>query len=282
MRLADHRCEVASETVTRATPQVEEELDVPCRAKKRGERRRNKPPRGPPLNKRAQPLEDLQMDKAVPDDTALSHPLAASLKLRLDQGDQIPLLMSNRTKRWQDQAKRNERDIDRDQINPLTDILQGEVAGIEAFVHHHTTVVPEPPVELPLAYVHAVDALGTVLKETIGEAAGGTANVQTEPPRGINTKGGEGPFQFLPAAADVGQGRHHLDDGLGIHPMPGPIHGVSVDANPPGHDHTLGTRTAADQTPLRHKPIETFFCCTHLCWACHHLSCLLERDDPFP
>jgi len=41
--------------------------------------------------------------------------------------------------------------------------------------------------------------------------------------------------------------------------MTGPIHGMSIDANPAGHDHALGTRAAADQAPLRYKLIETIF-----------------------
>ena len=112
------------------TAQMEEEFDVSRGANKRGEHRRNNRPGSYLVDKRPQILQDLQMHRLIPDNATLAHFFASCFKLRFNQSQQICTLPNKRTKRWENQSKRNKRHVNRDQIDRFTDVFASEVTCV--------------------------------------------------------------------------------------------------------------------------------------------------------
>ena len=88
------------------------------------------------------------------------------------------------------------------------------MADVNAVHCNNARIVAQLPRELTIANVNRVNARCATLQETIGETAGGRAQVGANLATGIEVKGIERAFQFQPAAAYVFERR--ADRNLGI------------------------------------------------------------------
>ena len=80
--------------------------------------------------------------------------------------------------RGQDQGCGDEADIAHRKIHGFADLIEGQMARVDAFVHHHARIVAQFPVELSVPDVDGMHADRSVLQQAIGEAAGGRADIQ--------------------------------------------------------------------------------------------------------
>ena len=117
----------------------------------------------------------------------------------------------------------------------------------------------EFPVDLSGAGIDSVDAEGAVLEETIGEAAGGSADVETDFAGGIDMEVGESGFEFEAAAADVFEGFGDFDargfgDGVA-----GFMGFLAVHGDFAGEDEGLGFFAGIDELAVEHGDVEALF-----------------------
>jgi hypothetical protein len=118
------------------------------------------------------------------------------------------------------------------------------MARIGFFHDDHPAILPEFPGKLAPADVHGKNLCGAVLQQTIGEPAGGCAQVERVHSGDIQMKMIQGMFQFVAAAADVfiagikGKLVIRLDGIAGF------ADGLGVDADLSGEDGAFGALAA--------------------------------------
>jgi hypothetical protein len=118
------------------------------------------------------------------------------------------------------------------------------MAGVGLFHDDNAGVVPELPGELPPANVHGKNLGCTVLQQTIGESAGGRAQVERRESGNIQLKMAQGVFQLVAAAADVFLVRVQGKPVIGLDGVAGFVGGLGVDADLSGNNGAFGTFAA--------------------------------------
>ena len=78
------------------------------------------------------------------------------LELRLDHREQIEPGRGGAHHRGQHLGQRDERDVGHDQVGRVRQLARIERAGVAALDDRHTSVVPQPPVELAVGHVEAI------------------------------------------------------------------------------------------------------------------------------
>ena len=68
----------------------------------------------------------------------------------------------------------------RDEIDRLSDLLECQLARVDAFVQHHARIGAQLPVELPGPDIHRVHAGRARLQQRVREAAGGGADIEAD------------------------------------------------------------------------------------------------------
>lgn len=139
----------------------------------------------------------------VAHDSSFSHLAAPGLELRLDENHHLPVVLEQRRQRRENQRNRDEADVANGQIHFLADFLEAQVTGVDAFAEDDARVGAQLPVDLARADVDGMDASGAVLKETIGEAASGCADVETDLAGDVDGEVFQRSFEFQAAAANV-------------------------------------------------------------------------------
>ena len=105
------------------------------------------------------------------------------------------------------QRGRDEAGIANRQVELLRDLFRGEIARVDALADHHARIVAQFPIELAVADVDGPHARGAALQQTIGEAAGGASDVQTNLAADIDTEMIQRGSQLDTAAADIRKAR---------------------------------------------------------------------------
>jgi len=184
------------------------------------------------------------------------------LELRLDQRDDLAARDQPARHRRQDEAQRDERHIDRRQPNRLGEFAQG--SGVLAFHEHHPRIVPQPPVQLPVADIDRINPVGAVLQQAVGESAGRGPDVGAHPSGRLQPELLEGRLQLLTTPGDEAGGGDHFDCRVRGHPGRGLQHELSLQPHLAGHDHPLGEGAALDQAARDEQLIEPFLRFRHL------------------
>ena len=130
-------------------------------------------------------------------------------------------------------------------------LVKGDIADVRPLHVHHPFIGAQAPCQLAVAHVHSVDLDRTILQHTIGEAAGGSADVHADLAFGRQREALHGFFQLEPAPADIADiVAAHFHLGILFDHFAGLVHLLLVDKDDTGHDHGLGTFTALDEAVL--------------------------------
>ena len=73
------------------------------------------------------------MNSRIPHDTVLPHLISASLELRLNKADDFSVLCQDLCCHWGDQAQRNERYIDADEVDGFLDLCRIQIPYVAFF-----------------------------------------------------------------------------------------------------------------------------------------------------
>src|SRR5437868_3231589 len=142
----------------------------------------------------------------VADDAALADEAAADLELRLDESD------DRFAGRWleqvadagQDEAERDERDVDHGEVARLGDERRVHGAGVLALEDDDARILADRPRELAVADIDGVDPRGAAAEQDVREAAGRGADVERDGAGGIDREVVQALDQLEGAARDVG------------------------------------------------------------------------------
>ena len=153
-------------------------------------------------DKAADFFDGLDVELGVADDAAFGDVFAAEFELRFDQADHAAVLIQYREHRRKDIGERNEGQIHHREMHFFADVLRRHEAGVELFFDDHAWVVAQFPDQLVGADIHGMDAGGAALQQAVGEATGGSADIDADPAVGVDGEGIESAFEFESAAAD--------------------------------------------------------------------------------
>src|SRR5690349_15915038 len=143
------------------------------------------------------------MLSGVGDDTAPADLAFSNFKLWLYQHHAIGRIVQTGIQRWKYQCERDERDIDRGNLESKRELIGTQFAGVQAFERNHTRVLAQTPDKLVVTHVDGPNLLRSVLQEAIGEPASGRANVDTSLVLRIDFEIAQGGFQLQTSAACV-------------------------------------------------------------------------------
>ena len=129
--------------------------------------------------------------------------VAARFELRFHQRDDVGARSQQRRDNRQDLAQRDERHVDRHDVDRSREVGERQMARVEVLDDDDARVVAQPPVELPVADVERDDARRAALQQHVGEAAGRGADVERLAPRTAMLKCVERVRELEAAAADV-------------------------------------------------------------------------------
>jgi len=149
------------------------------------------------------------MHLRIAHDSAFAHLALRGLKLRLHQNDHSARRREQRRDRRNKHGGGDETGVADGQIERLGTVSRLKVPRVDAFADGDARVVPDLPIELAMADVKSPDVGRAALKQAVGEASRGSADVEARPARGMNLKVIESGRQLEAAAADV---RHPLAD----------------------------------------------------------------------
>ena len=140
----------------------------------------------------------------------------------------------------QDQLQGDEAHVHGGEVQLVRHLLVGEIPGVGPLQAHHPGVAAELPGQLAVAHVHGVDLLRAVLQHTVGEAAGGGADVGADGAVQVDGEGGHGLLQLQPAPAHISQGMaSHFYINCIFKRTSGLIFLLSVHIYDAGHDNRL-------------------------------------------
>ena len=164
-------------------------------------------------------VDDAAMDVGVGDQSLLADLRPSRFELRFDEHDGVTVWPEERRHPWEDPRERDERDIDRDEID-LTEISwehhRLETPCVDPFERHDTSILPELPRQLTATDVESRDAARTALQECIGKASGRRADVERRPPVDDDAERVKGMRQLDPATTHVRVvGRNQGHAGIG-------------------------------------------------------------------
>ena len=82
--------------------------------------------------------------------------------------------------------------------------VAGQMAGIQTLAQNNARILAQLPGELAAADIDRIDLGGAAGEQDIGEAAGGGADIEADPARGIDPEMIERMGELQPAARDPG------------------------------------------------------------------------------
>src|ERR1700733_1169424 len=128
----------------------------------------------------------------VANDSAFAHQFPARFKLRFYEDDNVAVnRLSRVTSRpggrrrranhgWQDQRRGDKRNVHGNEIDGLAEVGWLEIAGISFFEEAQSEIIAQLEIYLTIARVDCDHPGCTVLEHAIAEAAGGSADVETD------------------------------------------------------------------------------------------------------
>ncbi len=157
----------------------------------------------------------------------------------------------------QDELERDERHIDRNEVNRFVEVGRAEVARVHFLAIDHARVIAQRLVELPVADIDRIHLRRTVSQHDVGEAsgrrtdvhAGLVAHVDFEP---LESMGELHPASSYPGMLQGFDPEHVvLADGRA-----GFVDVLFIDEDPPRHDQRLCLRARVDETALDQSDVE--------------------------
>ena len=157
------------------------------------------------LSSRARGLvDDALMNNRIANDTFLADLEAASLELRLHQGDNVAAAAEHRRYAREHVTQRDERHVDGDDVDRTVELGRLQVACVRALDDHDPWIASQPPIELAVTDIEGDDANRAPFEEHIGETAGRRADVESLATVDRDAKRIECMCQLDPPAADIG------------------------------------------------------------------------------
>lgn len=111
---------------------------------------------------------------------SLANQVLREFELWFDQGE-YRHIRKKEVDQWRQQGgDGDKRNIHNRKIKmAVMDILCGNVLCVESLQYHNSRILPYFPGELPVGNINGIDYSGTMLKKAIGEAAGGSPDIDT-------------------------------------------------------------------------------------------------------
>jgi hypothetical protein len=109
---------------------------------------------------------------------------------------------------------------------------------------------------LPPANIHGKNLRRAVLQQTIGESAGGRAQVERHQSGDIQLKMEQGMFQFVAAAADVFFARIQGEPVIGFDGVTWLVRGLGIDADLAGKNGAFGAFAAFAKAVFNQSLVE--------------------------
>jgi hypothetical protein len=136
------------------------------------------------------------------DNTALAHFIFTDFELRLDERYDPSALSQQRNDRRQDFGRRDERDIDGNEIELLFKLGRRKVSRINPFANFHARIAAQTPVDLIVSNVKGDYFAGAVLQETVGETAGRSPDIEADQTCYLKREFAQRGLEFQAATAD--------------------------------------------------------------------------------
>ena len=125
-------------------------------------------------------VKHLLMQSRIPHDTAFTDLALADLELGFDQRQDGGVLLHKWEDSRYDNFEGNKRNVDRDEIDRLSDGFKRQVADVGPFEDSNARVLPQFPSQLAIADIDGEYFARTVLDEAIGETARGRAHIEAD------------------------------------------------------------------------------------------------------
>jgi hypothetical protein len=168
------------------------------------------------LECRSNAIERLGVESGIANDAALPDIFAADFELRFYENHKLAGRPEKRDESRKNEGDRDEADVADDETDRLADIGGLQIARVSALVKNHAGVGSEFPIDLAGSGIDAMHAQSAVLEQAIGEASGGSADIEADFLLWIDGELAERGFELEPATADVAKGLLHFESGIQI------------------------------------------------------------------
>ena len=200
------------------------------------------------------------MHMDIPDNALFADLFPARFKLGLDEADQLAIGAKDTQHRRQYLRQGNEGNIDGGKIPFIGHLFMGHIAHVGLFQADHPLIISELPRKLAIAHIDGIDLLCAVLQHTIGEAAGGGADIQTNLAFQFHAEFVDGLFQLIAAAADIFHlAALYFNIRMNSHLCAGFILLLAVNIHVARHDIGLCQFSGVCQTQLHQQHVQSFF-----------------------
>lgn len=168
-------------------------------------------------------LAGSQVHARVAYDAAFSNTAASCFKLWLDENDPVSARREHGREGRKQERHGYEAYIAGDNLNPFSDLIEGQITRVDALMEDDTAVGAQLPIDLSSARIYRMNAQSAALQKAIGKPASRRAHIQTNTSRDRNFEVFERRFEFQAPAADVTQRLLHRDHIYSRHQVPGLI-----------------------------------------------------------
>ena len=110
------------------------------------------------------PVDRVSADPVITNDSTFAQLSFANFELWLEQGENDATFIYDSRDGRKNQTQRNERDIDRGEVDVIGYHRSVKIPGITAFDDHHAEILAQPPCQLPVPDVHGIDFGGPSLQ----------------------------------------------------------------------------------------------------------------------
>lgn len=197
--------------------------------------------------------------RRIADDAASpTHLHPSGLELGLDERDEMSTRSGEGHEGWQDRPQGDEAEVGNDQIDRVVQVVGAEVTHVGSLPDVHSSIGPQPLVELAMADVHRHHPQGTVLEEAIGEASRRGPGIEGDPAGRVDAEALECCAQLLPAPGYVTRPVTLHDQRLARSDHPRWFRGHrTTDKDPPRFDQDPGSRAGRAESSSLHLLVQS-------------------------
>src|SRR5436309_2488512 len=203
-----------------------------------------------------EPGHDLPVERGLTDQAAFADEVLTYLELWLDERDRFTTRREDVEDGGQHLFQRDERDVDDGQGRLVTEDARVERARVRLLHDDDARIAAQAGIELSGAHVDRIHARGATLEKTVGETAGGCADVDAQLADDVDVEVVEGVRQLLTAATHIGRPPTQLDFGFGGDEGAVFVDSLTVHEHVAGHDQFRGLLSAVHQSALDNHPID--------------------------
>src|SRR5215813_6286758 len=199
---------------------------------------------------------DLSMERRLAHHAPFADQVLTHFELRLDQRHRLAARREDVENGRKHLLQRDERDVHDGKGRLVTEDPRVEGARVRLLHDDDPRVAPQAGVQLPGAHIDGIHARGPALEETIGETAGGRANVEADLADDVDVEVIKGVGQLLTGATDKGRSPSQLHLGLGRDQGAGFVDSLPVHEYIAGHDQLSCLLSAVHQSALDNHPVD--------------------------